>query len=63
MSQCPMVFILILTTVTLDRDVMEEHCLYLILSLFCTFSVISMYEFLRKKQHTKNYRSDRPQAG
>lgn len=63
MSQCPMAFILILTTVTLDRDVMEEHCLCLILSLFCMFSVISMYEFLREKQQAKNYRSGCPQAG
>lgn len=53
MTPCPMVFILILTTVILDRDVMEEHCIYLILSLFYKFSVISMYELLRKNNKLK----------
>lgn len=44
---------LILTTVILDRDVMEEHYIYLILSLFYKFSVISIYELLRKNNKLK----------
>lgn len=53
MTPCPMVFILILITVILDRDVIEEHCIYLILSLFYKFSVISIYELLRKNNKLK----------